>query len=151
MVNPMDIKQALAAAVERRDLTSDEMKAVMRQIMTGEATEAQIGGFLIAMRMKGETVDEISAAAAVMRELAIPVSIQSENAVDIVGTGGDGSNLFNVSSASSFVVAAAGGNVAKHGNRSVSSSSGAADLLETAGVNLALNPEQVSRCIDEIG
>ena len=147
----MDIKQALAAAVERRDLTSDEMKAVMRQIMTGEATEAQIGGFLIAMRMKGETVDEISAAAAVMRELAVPVSIQSENAVDIVGTGGDGSNLFNVSSASSFVVAAAGGNVAKHGNRSVSSSSGAADLLETAGVNLALNPEQVSRCIDEIG
>lgn len=147
----MDIKQALAAAVERRDLTSDEMKAVMRQIMTGEATEAQIGGFLIAMRMKGETVDEISAAAAVMRELAIPVSIQSENAVDIVGTGGDGSNLFNVSSASSFVVAAAGGNVAKHGNRSVSSSSGAADLLETAGVNLALTPEQVSRCIDEIG
>ena len=147
----MDIKQALAAAVERRDLTSDEMKAVMRQIMTGEATEAQIGGFLIAMRMKGETVDEISAAAAVMRELAVPVSIQSENAVDIVGTGGDGSNLFNVSSASSFVVAAAGGNVAKHGNRSVSSSSGAADLLETAGVNLALKPEQVSRCIDEIG
>lgn len=147
----MDIKQALAAAVERRDLTSDEMKAVMRQIMTGEATEAQIGGFLIAMRMKGETVDEISAAAAVMRELAVPVSIQADNAVDIVGTGGDGSNLFNVSSASSFVVAAAGGNVAKHGNRSVSSSSGAADLLETAGVNLALNPEQVARCIDEIG
>lgn len=147
----MDIKQALAAAVERRDLTSDEMKAVMRQIMTGEATEAQIGGFLIAMRMKGETVDEISAAAAVMRELAVPVSIQAVNAVDIVGTGGDGSNLFNVSSASSFVVAAAGGNVAKHGNRSVSSSSGAADLLETAGVNLALSPEQVSRCIDEIG
>lgn len=147
----MDIKQALAAAVERRDLTTDEMKAVMRQIMTGKATEAQIGGFLIAMRMKGETVAEISAAAAVMRELAVPVTVQSDNAVDIVGTGGDDSNLFNVSSASSFVVAAAGGNVAKHGNRSVSSSSGAADLLETAGVNLALNPEQVARCIDEIG
>lgn len=147
----MDIKQGLAAAVERRNLSADEMKAVMRQIMTGEATDAQIGGFLIAMRMKGETVDEISAAAAVMRELALPVTIQAENAVDIVGTGGDGSNLFNVSSASSFVVAAAGGNVAKHGNRSVSSSSGAADLLEAAGVHLALNPEQVARCIDEVG
>ncbi|MGB0466692.1 MAG: anthranilate phosphoribosyltransferase [Pontibacterium sp.] len=147
----MDIKQALAVVVDRQDLSSDEMKAVMRQIMTGEATSAQIGGFLIAMRMKGETVAELTAAASVMRELAVPVTIAADNAVDIVGTGGDSSNLFNVSSASSFVVAAAGGNVAKHGNRSVSSSSGSADLLETAGVNLTLTPEQVSRCIDEVG
>lgn len=147
----MDIQQALEAVVERQDLTADQMKAVMNQIMTGNATDAQIGGLLIALRMKGETVAEITGAADGMRALATPVSVKAENAVDIVGTGGDGSNLFNVSSASSFVVAAAGGNVAKHGNRSVSSSSGAADLLEAAGVNLAINPEQVGRCIDEVG
>ncbi len=147
----MDIKQALAAVVERRDLSSDEMQAVMRQIMTGQCSDAQIGGFLVGLRMKGETVTEISAAAAVMRELAVPVRVGASNAVDIVGTGGDSANLFNVSSAASFVVAAAGGHVAKHGNRSVSSSSGSADLLEAAGVNLALDPQQVARCIDEIG
>jgi len=147
----MDIQQALTAVVERQDLTADQMKAVMNQIMTGNATDAQIGGLLIALRMKGETVAEITGAADGMRALATPVSVKAENAVDIVGTGGDGSNLFNVSSASSFVVAAAGGNVAKHGNRSVSSSSGAADLLEAAGVNLAISPEQVGRCIDEVG
>lgn len=147
----MDIKQALTAVVDRKDLSIDEMQAVMQQIMSGQATDAQIGGLLIALRMKGETVDEITAAASVMRSLAIPVNIQAENAVDIVGTGGDSANLFNVSSACSFVVAAAGGHVAKHGNRSVSSSSGSADLLEAAGVNLALTPEQIARCIDEIG
>ena len=147
----MDIQQALAAVVDRQDLTAAQMKAVMNQIMTGNATDAQIGGLLIALRMKGETVAEITGAADGMRELAIPVAVKAENAVDIVGTGGDGSNLFNVSSASSFVVAAAGGNVAKHGNRSVSSSSGAADLLEAAGVNLTISPEQVGRCIDEVG
>lgn len=147
----MDIKQALAAIVEGRNLSIDEMQSVMHQIMSGQATDAQIGGLLIALRMKGETVDEITAAAQVMRELAVPVEISSSNAVDIVGTGGDGSNLFNVSSACAFVVAAAGGVVAKHGNRSVSSSSGSADLLEASGVNLALSPEQVARCIDEVG
>ncbi len=147
----MDIQHALAAVVERQNLTAAEMKAVMNQIMTGQASDAQIGGLLIALRMKGETVAEITGAADAMRALATPVHIQSENAVDIVGTGGDGSNLFNVSSASSFVVAAAGGHVAKHGNRSVSSSSGAADLLEAAGVHLAISPEQVGRCIDEVG
>ncbi len=147
----MDIKQALAAIVEGRNLSIDEMQSVMHQIMSGQATDAQIGGLLIALRMKGETVDEITAAAQVMRELAVPVAISSSNAVDIVGTGGDGSNLFNVSSACAFVVAAAGGVVAKHGNRSVSSSSGSADLLEASGVNLALSPEQVARCIDEVG
>lgn len=147
----MDIKQALAVVVERRDLSIDEMEAVMHQIMSGQATDAQIGGLLIALRMKGETVDEITAAASVMRSLAIPVSIKATHAVDIVGTGGDSANLFNVSSACGFVVAAAGGYVAKHGNRSVSSSSGSADLLEAAGVNLSLTPEQIARCIDEVG
>ncbi|MCV6611335.1 MAG: anthranilate phosphoribosyltransferase [Amphritea sp.] len=147
----MDIQQALAAVVDQQDLSTAEMKAVMNQIMTGNATDAQIGGLLIALRMKGETVAEITGAADAMRELALPVTVTAENAVDIVGTGGDGSNLFNVSSASTFVVAAAGGNVAKHGNRSVSSSSGAADLLEAAGIHLAINAEQVGRCIDEVG
>lgn len=147
----MDIKEALSIVVSGEDLTRDQMSAVMRQIMTGEATDAQIGGFLTAMRIKGETVAEITAAADVMRALATPVRVANPNAVDIVGTGGDGSNLFNVSSATSFVVAAAGGTVAKHGNRSVSSKSGAADLLEAAGIHLALNPLQVARCIDEVG
>ncbi len=147
----MDIKEALSRAVEGQHLTGEQMEAVMQQIMTGQATDAQIGAFLTAMRIKGETVDEISASAKVMRSLATPVSMKTENAVDIVGTGGDGSNLFNVSSAASFVVAAAGGVVAKHGNRSVSSKSGAADLLEAAGIHLALKPEQIARCIDEVG
>lgn len=147
----MDIKQALAAVVDRHDFSLEEMQSVMRQIMSGQATDAQIGGFLMGLRMKGETVNEITAAASVMRELAVPVEIQATNAVDIVGTGGDGANLFNVSSACSFVVAAAGGTVAKHGNRSVSSSSGSADLLEASGVNLSLSPAQIGRCIDEVG
>ncbi|WP_286239830.1 anthranilate phosphoribosyltransferase [Neptuniibacter halophilus] len=147
----MDIKQALALVVDHQDLSTDDMKAVMQQIMTGNATDAQIGALLVALRMKGETVDEIAGAADVMRQLATPVEISVENAVDIVGTGGDGANLFNVSSACSFVVAAAGGHVAKHGNRSVSSSSGAADLLEAAGINLELNPEQIAQCIEQVG
>ena len=147
----MDIKQALARVVEQQDLTTEEMTAVMRQIMTGECDDAQIGAFLVALRMKGETIDEIVGAVTVMRELASGVKVEAENAVDIVGTGGDGANLFNVSTASSFIVAAAGGNVAKHGNRGVSSSSGSADLLEAAGVNLALNSEQVAECIHQLG
>ena len=147
----MDIKEALSQVVLGDSLTREQMTDVMRQIMTGEASDAQIGGFLTAMRMKGETVEEITAAADVMRALAVPVSVADPQAVDIVGTGGDGSNLFNVSSATSFVVAAAGATVAKHGNRSVSSKSGAADLLEAAGIHLALTPNQVARCIDEVG
>ena len=147
----MDIQQAIRAVTERRDLSSAEMHLVMRQIMTGEATPAQIGGFLIGLRMKGETVDEIAAAAAVMRELAAGVDVTGEHLVDIVGTGGDGSNTFNISTTCTFVVAAAGGQVAKHGNRSVSSKSGAADLLEAAGVRLDLSPAQVARCVNDIG
>ena len=147
----MDMQAAIRAVTERRDLNADEMTAVMRTIMTGEATPAQIGGFLIGLRMKGETVDEIAAAARVMRELATGVQVTGSNVVDIVGTGGDATNTFNVSTACTFVVAAAGGTVAKHGNRSVSSKSGSADLLEAAGVNLDLTPEQVAQCINEIG
>lgn len=147
----MNIQQAIAAVLERRDLSADEMSAVMRQIMTGEATPAQIGGFLVGLRMKGETVDEVAAAAGVMRELAAKVAIDLPNVVDIVGTGGDASGTFNVSTACSLVAAAAGANVAKHGNRSVSSKSGAADLLEQAGVNLDLDPAQVGACIEQAG
>ena len=124
---------------------------MMEQIMTGEATPAQIGGFLIALRMKGETIDEITAAAEVMRGLAARVEVDVPNLVDIVGTGGDGQNTFNISTASALVVAAAGGRVAKHGNRSVSSSSGSADLLEEAGVRIDLNPRQVAECIRQVG
>ena len=147
----MDMQSAIHAITERRDLSRAEMIDVMRLIMTGQATPAQIGGFLIGMRMKGETVDELTAAAQVMRELAAKVEIAAEHLVDIVGTGGDGSSTFNISTASTFVVAAAGGCVAKHGNRAVSSKSGSADLLEAAGVKLDLQPEQVRKCIDEVG
>ncbi|MFQ5995874.1 MAG: anthranilate phosphoribosyltransferase [Acidiferrobacterales bacterium] len=147
----MDMQTAIRTACEGQDLSHEQMRAVMRLIMTGEATQAQIGGFLIGLRMKGESVDEISAAAEVMRELATHVGVSGPHVVDTCGTGGDGVNTFNISTASAFVVAAAGGKVAKHGNRSVSSHSGSADVLETAGVSLELTPEQVAQCIDEIG
>lgn len=147
----MDIQAAIKAVTERRDLTNSEMTDVMRTIMTGEATQAQIGGFLIGLRMKGETVDEIAAAAGVMRELAARVNVNASPLVDTCGTGGDGSNTFNISTTSAFVVAAAGGYVAKHGNRSISSKSGSADVLEAAGVNLQLTPEQVAECIEKVG
>ncbi|AFN76753.1 anthranilate phosphoribosyltransferase [Stutzerimonas nitrititolerans] len=147
----MDIKQALNRVVGQLDLTTEEMKAVMRQIMTGQCTDAQIGAFLMGMRMKSETIDEIVGAVEVMRELAEPVYFNSERLVDTCGTGGDGMNIFNVSTAASFVVAAAGGKVAKHGNRAVSGKSGSADLLEAAGVYLDLTPEQVARSVDTVG
>lgn len=147
----MEIKEAISRIVDRIDLTRDEMEAVMRQIMTGEATPIQIGGFLAGLRAKGETVDEIAAAAGVMRELATRVEVNTEHLVDTCGTGGDGRKLFNVSTAAAFVVAAGGGRVAKHGNRAMSGSSGSADVLEALGVNLDLPPERVARCIDEIG
>ncbi len=147
----MDMQAAIKTVLARQDLTADEMNNVMRIIMTGEATPAQIGGFLVGLRMKGETVDEIASAAKVMRELATGVKVVGDHVVDIVGTGGDGSNTFNISTACTFVVAAAGGTVAKHGNRSVSSKSGSADLLEAAGVKLDLNAEQVAKCINDVG
>ncbi|MGD8175688.1 anthranilate phosphoribosyltransferase [Marinimicrobium sp. ARAG 43.8] len=147
----MDLKQALARVVEKIDLSTEEMTTVMTEIMTGGATEAQIGGFLVGLRMKGETLDEITGAAMAMRDLAQGVEIDAEFLVDTCGTGGDGANLFNISTASAFVVAAAGGRVAKHGNRSVSSSTGSADVLEEAGINLNITPEQVARCVREIG
>jgi anthranilate phosphoribosyltransferase len=147
----MDIATAIARVVEQRDLTASEMESVMRSIMTGQATPAQIGGFLVGLRMKGETVDEIAAAAKVMRELATRVDVGGPHLVDTCGTGGDGASTFNISTASAIVTAAAGGRVAKHGNRSVSSSSGSADVLETAGVKLDLTPAQVAACIDQVG
>ena len=147
----MKLQQAIQKVIEKENLNADEMTAVMQLIMTGEATPAQIGGFLIGLRMKGETVDEITSAAAVMRSLATPVDIQADNLVDIVGTGGDGSSTFNISTASCFVVAAAGGHVAKHGNRSVSSKSGAADVLEAAGVDLSISPQEVKACVEDLG
>ena len=147
----MNIQSAINAAIEQQDLSESDMIAVMRTIMTGEATSAQIAGFLVALRIKGETVTEIAAAASVMRELATKVEVSGDHLVDIVGTGGDGARLFNVSTASTFVAAAAGCQVAKHGNRSVSSSSGAADVLEAADVRLDINAEQVARCVEQVG
>ncbi len=147
----MDMQTAIRAVTERRDLSSEQMTAVMRLIMTGEATPAQIGGFLVGLRMKGETVDEIAAAAGVMRELVTRVDVDLPHLVDTCGTGGDGAHTFNISTTVAFVVAAAGANVAKHGNRSVSSKSGSADVLEAAGVNLELTPEQVAECIRQAG
>ncbi len=147
----MDIKAALADVVSGRDLEREQMSGVMHQIMTGQTTPALISGFLVALRMKGETVDEITGAADVMRSLVTPVDVGFAELVDTCGTGGDGSNLFNVSTACAFVVAAAGGRVAKHGNRSVTSTAGSADVLEAAGINLALTPVEVARCISEVG
>lgn len=148
----MDIKQALNRIVSQLDLSTEEMQDVMREIMTGQCTEAQIGAFLMGMRMKSESIDEIVGAVSVMRELASHVVLPTlDHVVDVVGTGGDGANIFNVSTAATFVVAAAGGKVAKHGNRAVSGKSGSADLLEASGIYLNLTPEQVARCIDSVG
>ncbi|WP_324732985.1 anthranilate phosphoribosyltransferase [Pseudomonas paeninsulae] len=147
----MNIKEALNRVVSQLDLSTAEMQDVMREIMTGQCTDAQVGAFLMGLRMKSETIDEIVGAAQLMRELAAPVQIEAEHLVDTCGTGGDGMNIFNVSTAAAFVVAAAGGRVAKHGNRAVSGKSGSADLLEVAGVNLNLSPEQVARCVESVG
>ena len=147
----MDIKTAIAQAVEGQDLNILDMENVMRQIMTGATTSAQIAALLVALRMKGETVDELTAAASVMRELVTPVKVEGQHIIDIVGTGGDGLHTFNVSTTSCFVVAAAGATVAKHGNRSVSSTSGSADILEAAGINLNISSAHVEQCIKELG
>ncbi len=147
----MDIQTAIKTVIAGKDLAGDEMTAVMRQIMTGECTASQIGGFLVGLRMKGESVDEISAAAKVMRELATRVAVESEHLVDTCGTGGDSSGSFNISTASALVAAAAGAKVAKHGNRSMTSSSGSADVLEAAGVKLDITPQQVGECVEQVG
>ena len=148
----MDIRSAIGQLTQRQSLSLGDMETVMRSVMTGECTPAQIAGLLIALRMKGESLDEIEGAVRIMRALCSPVNLTTlERTVDIVGTGGDGANLFNVSTAASLVAAAAGIRVAKHGNRGVSSSSGSADVLEVAGINLQLTTEQTARCIEEVG
>jgi anthranilate phosphoribosyltransferase len=147
----MDMQSALRAVTERRDLSAGEMIEVMRTVMTGGATPAQIGGLMVGLRMKGETVEEIAAAAQVMRELASRVEVSGPHLVDTCGTGGDGRGTFNVSTCSAFVAAAAGARVAKHGNRSVSSRSGSADVLEAAGININLTPAQVAQCVERVG
>lgn len=147
----MHIQQALQILLDGQSLSSEQMRDVMLQIMAGKVTDAQLAGFLIALRCKGETVDEIAAAVTVMRELADAIQLNSENLIDTCGTGGDGANIFNVSTTCAFVVAAAGGRVAKHGNRSVSSRCGSADLLEAAGINLSMDAGQVVHCVNEIG
>jgi len=158
------IKSAIAKVVERNDLTETEMVAVMDQIMGGEATPAQIAAFITALRMKGETVAEIAGAARVMRDRATPIrvgrtldidrediNLDQETILDVVGTGGDGTNTFNISTTVAFVVAACGVKVAKHGNRSVSSLCGSADVLEKLGVSLDVTPQRVEECIRDIG
>ena len=148
----LSAKDALHLLLERSDLTHGQMLDIMRQIMSGALTPVQIAGILIALRMKGETVDEIAAAAEVMRELSTKVNVTAkEHLIDTCGTGGDGIQTFNVSTVSAFVAAAAGARVAKHGGRSVSSTCGSADVLEALGVNVNMTPDQVAQCIDEIG
>ena len=147
----MDIQTAIKTVISGQDLGKQDMTDVMQQIMTGECTPAQIGGFLVGLRMKGESVEEIGAAATVMRELSTRVTVDAKYLVDTCGTGGDASASFNISTASAIVAAAAGAQVAKHGNRSVSSKSGSADVLEAAGVNLEIDPQQVGACIEEVG
>jgi anthranilate phosphoribosyltransferase len=148
----MQFKQALEHVLAGQDLSHADMLAAMQQVMTGELTPAQIAGLVIALRVKGESVDEITAAASVMRQLSTKVETSNKtNLIDTCGTGGDGIQTFNVSTASAFVAAAAGAKVAKHGGRSVSSTCGSADVLEALGVNVNLTPEQVAKCVDEIG
>jgi len=147
----MEVKEAIAQLVDGQSLSEAQAEAVMEQIMTGQATPAQIGGLLIALRTKGETAEEVTGFARAMRRKAIPVRPRRAPLVDTCGTGGDGAYTFNISTAAAFVVAAAGLAVAKHGNRSVSSHCGSADVLEALGVWLELPPEQVADCVDEVG
>ena len=147
----MDIQTAINNVINHIDLNREDMHSVMQTIMQGNATSAQIGGLLVALRIKGETVDEITAAAEVMRKLVAKVDVDKTNLVDTCGTGGDSLNTFNISTTSAFVVAASGARVAKHGNRSVSSKSGSADVLEAAGINIELDEEQVASCIEDVG
>ncbi len=145
------IKEAIAKVVERENLTMTETEQVMGEIMRGEATAAQISAFLTALRMKGETASEIAGCARVMRENALRVTPKRTDVVDTCGTGGDASGTFNISTTVAFVVAGTGVGVAKHGNRSVSSKCGSADLMEALGIKIGLSAEQVAQCIDEVG
>jgi anthranilate phosphoribosyltransferase len=145
------IQEALALLLEGQDLSRAEARDVMNQIMSGEATPAQMGGFLVALRLKGERAEEIAGCAEAMREHVLSVRPQREDLVDTAGTGGDGARTFNISTAAALVAAAAGAGVAKHGNRAVSSASGSADVLEALGFRLDLSPRQIERSIDELG
>jgi len=147
----MDIQGALARLAEGKDLSQQETREVFLQVMSGSATPAQIGGLLMAMRVKGETAPEIAGAAEAMRKLSTRVEVNAPYLVDTCGTGGSGRKLFNISTAAAFVAAAAGAHVAKHGNRKMTSASGSADVLEAAGVNLDLTPAQIAQCIREVG
>ncbi len=147
----MDIQTALATLAEGHDLSQSGTRDVFKAVMSGEATEAQIGGLLMGLRVKGETAEEIAGAAETMRELSTKVTVSGNHLVDTCGTGGSGAKLFNISTAAAFVAAAAGARVAKHGNRKMTSQSGSADVLEQAGVNLNLTPEQIGHCIQEVG
>ena len=146
----MDIREAIDAVVSNQSLTVDEAATVMRQIMQGEATPAQLGSFLTALRLKGESTEEIAGMATVMREFSLKVRVEG-TVVDSVGTGGDGANTFNISTGAALVAAGAGVRIAKHGNRAASGSCGAADVLEALGVRIELPPEGVERCINEGG
>jgi anthranilate phosphoribosyltransferase len=145
------IQEALARLLDGHDLSREDARAVMNQIMSGEATSGQIGGFLVALRLKGETADEIAGCAEAMREHVLPVRPARSDLVDTAGTGGDGGKTFNISTAAALVAAAAGAGVAKHGNRSVSSQSGSADVLEALGFSVELSPEDIARSVDELG
>lgn len=148
----MTPQDALQRVIEHREIFHDEMLDLMRQIMSGQISPLMIAAITIALRVKKETIGEITAAAQVMRELATKVEVGDlNNLVDVVGTGGDGARTFNISTAAIFVAAAAGARVAKHGGRAVSSQSGSADALEALGVNINLKPAQVAQCIDEVG
>ena len=147
----MDMHSAIRSVARSVDLDQEQMNSVMRIVMQGDATPAQIGAFLTALHIKGETVDELTAAAIVMREFAAAVSVRSDKVVDTVGTGGDAAGLFNVSTAAALVAAAAGITVAKHGNRAATGKSGSADVLEAAGVRIDLTPDQVGETIDHVG
>lgn len=149
--DPCSVQEILEMLANKQNLTSHQMSGAMQSIMTGHWTDVEIAAFLMGLRCKGETVDEITAAAQIMRSLSSGVTVSHPHLIDTCGTGGDGASIFNVSTAVSFVVAAAGGAVAKHGNRSLSSKSGAADVLEAAGVYLQLSPEQVASCVDSLG
>jgi anthranilate phosphoribosyltransferase len=145
------IRETLTALLDGRDLSRGEARAAMQEIMAGEATPAQIAGFLVALRAKGETAEEIAGCAEAMREHVLRVEPRRPDLVDIVGTGGDGANTYNISTAAALVAAAAGAGIAKHGNRAASSTSGAADVLEALGFRLDLPPERIERSIDELG